>query len=95
MATSPPLSPIRDFITPIDTSPTNSYREQLRRRNSSFSSIHDRSPVTPRSRHRSSIASNYSQHSMTPADGADGGGMGNLADELDFLSDEEEYEEEG
>jgi len=96
MATSPPLSPIRNYITPIDTSPSNSYREQLRRRNSSFSSIHDRSPAspaTPRSRHRSSIASNFSQHSVAPADGAHGNGMGNLADELDFLSDDEDYDE--
>ena len=92
MATPPPLSPIRDYITPIDTSPTNSHREQLRRRNSSFSSNHDRSPVTPRSRHRSSINSNFSQHSAEPANGTGGGG-GNLADELDFLSDEEEFEE--
>ncbi|KAL1587333.1 hypothetical protein WHR41_03870 [Cladosporium halotolerans] len=93
MSSSPPLSPIRNYISPIDTSPTNSYREQRRRRNSSFSSNHDRSPVTPRSRHRSSIASNYSQSSQTAADGAGGGGMGNLADELDQLSDDEEYEE--
>ncbi|KAM0717488.1 hypothetical protein Q7P37_007340 [Cladosporium fusiforme] len=93
MASTPPLSPIRNYITPIDTSPTNSYREQLRRRNSSFSSNHDRSPVTPRSRNRSSIVSNYSQNSITPAEGGGTGGMGNLADELDQLSDDEEYEE--
>lgn len=47
--------------------------------------------MTPRSRHRSSIASNFSQHSGEP--GNDAGGGGNLADELDFLSDEEEFEE--
>lgn len=93
MATSPPLSPIRNYITPIDTSPANSYREQLRRRNSSFSSNHDRSPVTPRSRHRSSITSNFSQNSPARGSGDGGGGMGNLADELDLLSDDEDYEE--
>jgi hypothetical protein len=93
MATSPPLSPIRDYISPIDTSPTNSYREQLRRRNSSFSSTHGRSPDTTRSLHRSSINSNFSQNSPAPADGGGGGGMGNLADELDQLSDDEEYDE--
>lgn len=93
MATSPPLSPIRNYISPIDTSPSNSYREQLRRRNSSFSSIHDRSPDTTRSLHRSSINSNFSQNSPAPADGGGGGGMGNLADELDQLSDDEEYDE--
>lgn len=38
--------------------------------------------------------SNYSQNSATPAEGGGiGGGMGNLADELDQLSDDEEYEE--
>ena len=54
--TSPPATPRRQhMVSPIDTtaaSPTNSFREHLRRRTSSFSSNHDRSPVTPRSRHR-------------------------------------------
>ncbi|KAK4547104.1 hypothetical protein LTR36_001325 [Oleoguttula mirabilis] len=91
---SPPLTPIRKYMSPIDTSPTSSYREQLRRRTSSFSSNHSiNSPVTPRSRHRFSNASQYSNDPLTPGENG-GGGLGNLADELDQLDDDEEYEED-
>lgn len=90
---SPPLTPIRQYMTPLDTSPTSSYREQLRRRTSSFSSNHDRSPTSPR-KHRFSNASQMS-HEFRSSLGApgDGEGLGNLADELDQLDDEDEYEE--
>lgn len=87
---TPPLTPIRSYMSPIDTSPTNSYREHLRRRTSSFSSNHSRSPLTPR-KHRFSDASHLSH------DGDGGEGMvktGNLADELDQLDDDMEEDEE-
>ncbi|KAK5133018.1 hypothetical protein LTR08_008305 [Meristemomyces frigidus] len=91
---SPPLTPIRNYMSPIDTSPASSYREQLRRRTSSFSSNHSLSPVTPRSRHRFSNASQYSNEPPTPGDERSAG-LGNLADELDQLDDDdEEYEED-
>ncbi|KAK4507314.1 hypothetical protein PRZ48_001049 [Zasmidium cellare] len=94
--TSPPATPRRQhMVSPIDTSaasPTNSFREHLRRRTSSFSSNHDRSPVTPRSRHRFSNASQLSGEFGTPVDEG-GGGLGNLADELDQLDDEDTFEE--
>ncbi|KAK0342411.1 hypothetical protein LTR94_022367 [Friedmanniomyces endolithicus] len=87
---SPPLTPIRNYVSPLETSPASSYREQLRRRTSSFSSSHDLSPVTPR-RNRFSNASQLSHDLPTPGEeGA--GGLGNLADELDQLDDEEEYD---
>ncbi|KAI7534319.1 hypothetical protein KC317_g18993, partial [Hortaea werneckii] len=90
---SPPLTPIRDYVSPIETSPANSYHEQLRRRTSSFSSNHSRSPVARK--HRFSNASSYSNDISTPgAEEEHGAGMGNmgggnLADELDQLDDEE------
>ncbi|KAK5126702.1 hypothetical protein LTR85_009636 [Meristemomyces frigidus] len=91
---SPPLTPIRNYMSPIDTSPTSSYREQLRRRTSSFSSNHSiNSPVTPRSRNRFSNASQYSNDLPTPGEEG-GGGLGNLADELDQLDEDEDYEED-
>lgn len=102
--TSPPLTPIRQFMSPLDTSPTTlAYREQYRRRTSSFSS-NPASPATPRFQKRNRF-SNASQLSMDVAplvdddihDGAPGNGMGNLADELDQLDDDEEismYEDE-
>lgn len=80
------------MVSPIDTtatSPTNSFREHLRRRTSSFSSNHDRSPATPRSRHRFSNASQLSGDFGTPVDEG-GGGLGNLADELDQLDDDDD-----
>lgn len=79
-------------MSPIDTSPTNSYREHLRRRTSSFSSNHSRSPITPR-KHRFSDASHLSHD----GDGNCGDSMlktGNLADELDQLDDDVEDEGE-
>ncbi|KAK3069310.1 hypothetical protein LTR53_012448 [Teratosphaeriaceae sp. CCFEE 6253] len=90
---SPPLTPIRNYISPIDSSPASSYREQLRRRTSSFSSTYDRSPTTPR-RHRFSNASQLSHDLPTPGEEGSGGGMGNLADELDQLDDEGDYDED-
>ncbi|KAI7246272.1 hypothetical protein KC335_g19519, partial [Hortaea werneckii] len=90
---SPPLTPIRDYVSPIETSPANSYHEQLRRRTSSFSSNHSRSPVARK--HRFSNASSYSNDISTPGAEEDHGagmgnmGGGNLADELDQLDDEE------
>lgn len=94
--TSPPVTPRRQhMVAPIDTtatSPTNSYREHLRRRTSSFSSNHDRSPATPQNRHRFSNASQLSGDFGTPVDEG-GGGLGNLADELDQLDDEDTFEE--
>jgi hypothetical protein len=89
MASSPPLTPIRNYMDPLSVSPSSSYREQLRRRNSSFSSNHDRSPTSTRSRHRYSTASNFSNELHTPIDESFGGGGGNLADELDQLDDDE------
>lgn len=81
-------------MSPIDTSPTSSYREQFRRRTSSFSSNHSiNSPVTPRTRNRFSNASQYS-NDLPTSGGEGGGGLGNLADELDQLDDEDEYEED-
>ncbi|KAF2721860.1 hypothetical protein K431DRAFT_210933, partial [Polychaeton citri CBS 116435] len=67
-----------------------------RRRNSSFSSNHDRSPITPTSKHRFSNASIGSNDLPTPGEDRDGG-LGNLADELGDLENEEDeiYEEEG
>lgn len=90
METSPPLTPIRSHMSPIDTSspsPTHSFHDHLRWRASSFSSNHDRSPVTPASRHRFSNASQLSGDFGTPVDEG-GGGLGNLADELDQLDDD-------
>ena len=62
-----------------------------RRRTSSFSSNHDRSPVSARSsRHRFSNGSFESfVFRESGGDGA-GGGLGNLADELDQMSEEED-----
>ncbi|CZT16823.1 uncharacterized protein RCC_02657 [Ramularia collo-cygni] len=94
-APSPPLTPIRSYMSPIETStsPSSQYREHLRRRTSSFSSNNDRSPTTPRDRHRFSNASQLSADFGMAGDEEPGGGnLGNLADELDQLSDEE-YEE--
>ncbi|KXT02760.1 hypothetical protein AC578_5464 [Pseudocercospora eumusae] len=93
--TSPPLTPVRTYtMSPIDTSPTLSYRQHLHRRTSSFSSNHDRSPITPKSRHRFSNASQLSgEFSPHGDDGGGGGGLGNLADELDQLDAEDEFEE--
>lgn len=98
-ASSPPLTPVRQYMmSPLDTaaspSSSHSYREHLRRRTSSFSSNHDRSPTTPRDRHRFSNASQMSAEFGTPADHG-GGGLGNLADELDQLDDDDEFEEGG
>ena len=90
-ATSPPLTPIRQYMSPLETSPTYSYREQLRRRSSSFSSNHNRSPTSIR-KNRFSNASQIS-NDFTP-DGGGASGTGNLADELDQLDDEEEYEDD-
>lgn len=100
---SGPTSPIRRHaMSPIDTSPAHSpspYRTRLRRRTSSFSSYHDPSPTTPKSRHRFSNASQLSLDIGSPVDedGAtrSGRGLGNLADELDQLDDEDEDYEEG
>lgn len=90
-AITPPLTPIRTYMSPTHTSPTRtSYREHLRRRTSSFSSNHDRSPVTPKSRHRHSNASQLSADFGPHVDDEGGGGLGNLADELDQLDDEED-----
>lgn len=90
---TPPLTPIRTHtMSPLDTSPTLSYRQHLRRRTSSFSSNHDRSPATPKSRHRFSNASQLSGE-FSPHEEESGGGLGNLADELDQLDDEDEFEE--
>ncbi|OQO12701.1 hypothetical protein B0A48_02164 [Cryoendolithus antarcticus] len=98
MTSSPPLTPIRDYMSPIMTSPPSSYRQHLSRRTSSFSSNHDRSsPVSTRSKHRYSCASIYSNASHQQADDfaeSNGNGMGTLADELDMLDDEdEEYDD--
>ncbi|KAK5111132.1 hypothetical protein LTR62_005331 [Meristemomyces frigidus] len=91
-SSSPPLTPIRQYMTPLETSPASSYREQLRRRTSSFSSTHDRSPTTPR-KHRFSNTSQLSHDLPTP--GEEGGaGLGNLADELDQLDDDDDDDEE-
>nr|OQO31049.1 hypothetical protein B0A51_03756 [Rachicladosporium sp. CCFEE 5018] len=92
MTSSPPLTPIRDYMSPTMNSPPSSYRQYLRRRTSSFSSNHDRrSPVSTRSKHRYSCASIYSNASHQQADDLSAGnGMGNLADELDMLDDEDE-----
>ncbi|KAI5369752.1 hypothetical protein Slin14017_G006310 [Septoria linicola] len=97
---TPPLSPIRQYVmSPLDTSPSptrSSYREHLRRRTSSFSSNHDRSPTTPKSHHRFSNASQLSVEFPSDERGADGGGgLGNLADELDQLEDDDEQSEDG
>ncbi|CAK4031473.1 Hypothetical predicted protein [Lecanosticta acicola] len=94
METSPPLTPLRSHMSPLDTSssPSHSFSEQLRRRTSSFSSNHDRSPLTPANRHRFSNASQLSGDFGTPVDEG-GGGLGNLADELDQLDDDDDFEE--
>lgn len=78
-------------MSPLETSPVSSYREQLRRRNSSVSSNYDRSPVTPL-KHRFSNASQLSHDLPTPSEEG-GGGLGNLADELEQLDDEDEEED--
>nr|POE86994.1 hypothetical protein CFP56_64024 [Quercus suber] len=96
--TSPPLTPIRRYMSPLETSPgTTSYREEYRRRTSSFSSNHG-SPVTPRSNkyHRFSNGSQLSTDFISPMDDEGhareaSNGMGNLADELDQLDDDEDY----
>ncbi|KAK5728767.1 hypothetical protein LTR15_001906 [Elasticomyces elasticus] len=93
MASSPPLTPIRNYMSPLETSPASSYREQLRRRTSSFSSSHDLSPITPR-RNRFSNASQLSHDLPMPGEEGGGGGLGNLADELDQLDDDDEYDED-
>lgn len=85
------MTPIRQYMSPLETSPANSYREHLRRRTSSFSSNHDRSPVSSR-KNRFSNASQYS-NDFSPL--ADAGGAGNLADELDDLDDDLDADEEG
>ncbi|KAJ9622403.1 hypothetical protein H2203_006623 [Taxawa tesnikishii (nom. ined.)] len=95
---SPPLTPIRQFIPTLETSPNQ--RRTLSRRSSSFSN--NRSPITPRSNysaHRLSGASHYSNGNNdlgTPLGGPGGGGMGmgNLADELGF-ADEDGWDDEG
>ena len=97
-STPPPLTPIRTqsrTMSPVESpSPTHSFREHLRRRTSSFSSNHDRSPLTPRSSRRFSHVSRLSGEFGTPVeDGSGGGGLGNLADELDQLDDDEEFAE--
>ncbi|KAK3698568.1 hypothetical protein LTR37_016895 [Vermiconidia calcicola] len=90
---SPPITPTRyQYTSPIDTSPTSSYRER-RRRTSSLSSNHNRSPVSVRSNKRFSNASIFSNDfSPDGGGGGGGGGMGNLADELGQWDDE--YEDE-
>ncbi|EGP92267.1 unnamed protein product [Zymoseptoria tritici ST99CH_1A5] len=94
---SPPLTPIRAYMTPIETSPTSQYRDTIRRRNSSFSSYHGRSPTTPKSRNRisgaSHISGEFGLEGEEGSGGAGGNGLGNLADELDQLSDEEDFDE--
>ncbi|EMC94458.1 hypothetical protein BAUCODRAFT_35678 [Baudoinia panamericana UAMH 10762] len=93
---SPPMTPTRQWSSPYETSPTNSFREHLRRRTSSFSSNRDRSPTTQRSKHRFSNASQYSYSNDIPTAGDEGSGgneLGNLADELDQLDDEEDYDD--
>lgn len=85
------MTPIRPSMSPLMTSPTNSYREQFKRRNSSFSSNHDRSPVSLR-KNRYSTASRDSVD-LSPI-GDNGNGMGNLADELDELDEDVDYEED-
>ncbi|GAB7358378.1 hypothetical protein MBLNU230_g2448t1 [Neophaeotheca triangularis] len=91
---SPPLTPIRNYMSPLETSPSSSYRQQYRRRrtSSSLSSPHDRSPASTRNSHRFSNASRYSNDLPTPGEERGNTGLGNLADELDQLSDDE-YEE--
>lgn len=85
-------------MSPVESpSPTHSFREHLRRRTSSFSSNHDRSPVatTPRSSRRFShvSVSRLSGEFGTPVD--EGSGLGNLADELDQLDDDDDEFVEG
>lgn len=97
-ANSPPLTPIRNYMSPLETSPSSasSYRQHyLRRRtSSSFSSPNDaRSPASNRNSHRFSNASRYSNDLPTPGDERHSIGLGNLADELDQVSDGEDYEE--
>lgn len=85
-------------MSPVESpSPTHSFREHLRRRTSSFSSNHDRSPLnTPRSSRRFSHVSRLSGDFGTPVDeGGGGGGLGNLADELDQLDDDDDEFAEG
>lgn len=94
---SPPLSPIRQYIPSIET-------RGHRRHSSSHSN--NRSSATPRSSfsgHRLSNSSHYSNgiHDLaTPLDGnghaAGASGGGNLADELEFADeDDEEWDEPG
>lgn len=88
---SPPMTPIRPSMSPLNISPANSYREQSKRRNSSFSSNHDRSPASIR-KNRFSNASQYS-NDFSPVGGV-GEGMGNLADELDELDEDIDIEQD-
>ncbi|EME49584.1 hypothetical protein DOTSEDRAFT_68383 [Dothistroma septosporum NZE10] len=91
-----PLTPIRtDTMSPVESpSPTHAFRDHLRRRTSSFSSNHDRSPLTPRSSRRFSHVSRLSGEFGSPVDeGGKGGALGNLADELDQLDDDDEFAE--
>ncbi|QIW96936.1 hypothetical protein AMS68_002454 [Peltaster fructicola] len=98
---SPPSTPAHIRQSSRDeNSPSHGYRGHFRKRTSSFSSNHDRSPITPRSQHRFSNASAYSGRLSTLEDefgstqAQDEGGMGNLADELDQLDNDEEYEDD-
>ncbi|WPG97811.1 Hypothetical protein R9X50_00059200 [Acrodontium crateriforme] len=94
METESPTMATQQYMSPIETSPASSYREHFRRRSSSFSSNHDRSPTTPRSKNRFSNASQYSTEFQTLEEGEGAGlGLGNLADELDQL-DDDDYEDE-
>ncbi|KAK5172085.1 uncharacterized protein LTR77_003722 [Saxophila tyrrhenica] len=90
ITSSPPITPIKQHMSPLETSPSNTYRSPISRRTSSFSSNHDRSPVSARSsRHRFSNGSQYSNDFSPDGGGGGGGGMGNLADELELLDDDE------
>lgn len=98
MSSSPPLTPIRQYIQNNDVSPLQRHRPS--HRSSSFSS--NRSPVTPGSAHSDHRLSNASRYSggindlATPLDGANrlgAMGGGNLADELEF-ADEDDWDDD-
>ena len=94
---SPPLTPMRHDIPGVSIPPKQ--RRPLARRSSSFSST--KSPVTRRPSHPTHRLSNASRYSNGTDDFASpvaqhevgGGGMGTLADELDFAEDD--WDEEG
>lgn len=97
---SPPLTPIRQYIPNIETSPLPGQSPERRRRSSSYT--HNRSPATRRSsysNHRLSSYSNAISDLATPLDDSGhgmggGGGGGNLADELEFADEDDEWNDE-